>query len=88
MVDSGSTVTLMSSALFKKMTALQGALKPTTLGFYGVGDQRLKYEGILYELELQVSDSLAVRMTVAVYENQNCVMLLGNDFMGGPNAKL
>ena len=52
MVDSGSTVTLMSSALFKKMTALQGALKPTTLGFYGVGDQRLKYEGILYELEL------------------------------------
>ena len=50
MVDSGSTVTLMSSALFKKMSALQGALKPTTLGFYSVGDQKLKYEGILYEL--------------------------------------
>ena len=38
MVDSGSTVTLISSALFKKMSALQNSLKPTTLGFYGVGD--------------------------------------------------
>lgn len=52
MVDSGATVTMMSSALFKKMTALSGHLKPTTLGFFGVGEQRMKYEGILYELGL------------------------------------
>ena len=48
----------------------------------------MKYEGILYELGLEVSDGLAVKMTVAVYPNENCVVLLGNDFMGGPNAKL
>lgn len=35
-----------------------------------------------------MSDSLAVKMTVAVYPNDNCTMLLGNDFIGGPNAKL
>jgi hypothetical protein len=52
MVDSGSTVTMMSSGLFNKMSALKGMLKPTTLGFYGVGDNKRKYEGILYELGL------------------------------------
>ena len=88
MVNSGSTVTMMSSALFKKMSALQGLLKPTTKGFYGVGEERMKYDGILYELGLQVRDGLVVKITVAVYPHESCVMLLGNDFIGGPNAKL
>jgi hypothetical protein len=78
----------MSSALFKKMTKLSGQLKPTTLGFFGVGQERMKYDGILYEVQLQVCDNLKVKMTVAVYPNEQCVMLLGNDMLGGPNAKL
>ena len=48
----------------------------------------MKYEGILYELGLEVSDGLAVKSTVALYPNKSCIMLLGNDFMGGPNATL
>jgi hypothetical protein len=52
MVDSGSTVTLMSSGLFKQLTALKDQLKPTSLGFYGVGKERLQYDGILYEVPL------------------------------------
>ena len=35
-----------------------------------------------------MSANLTVKMTVAVFPNENYTMLLGNDFMGGPNAKL
>ena len=62
-------------------------MKPTTLGFYGVGETKLSYEGILYDLELQLADGLKASAPVAVFPNQNNVMLLGNDLLGGPNAK-
>lgn len=37
-VDSGSTTTLMSTGLLAKMPGLKNKLKPTSLGFYGVGE--------------------------------------------------
>ena len=69
MVDSGSTTTLISSGLMDKMPELRKQLKPTSLGFYGVGEEKLTYEGMLYELEIQVADSLKVQATVAVFTN-------------------
>ncbi len=63
-------------------------MRPTSLGFFGVGDKKINYDGILYELELQLADTLTTTITVAVYPNEHCVMLLGNDMIGGPNAKV
>lgn len=58
------------------------------MGFYGVGKERLKYDGVLYEVPLQLTDYIKCKMTVAVYPNDEQVMLLGNDLLGGPNAKI
>lgn len=52
-----------------------------------MGEQRLKYAGMLYDLEIQLTDSLSCVTTVAVFENKSCVCLLGNDVVGGVNAK-
>ena len=49
-VDSGSTGTLISDSLLNKMPAIKSQLKPTSLGFWGVGNGRMQYEGILYDL--------------------------------------
>lgn len=40
-VDSGSTGTLISDCLLKKLPALQKLMKPTSLGFWGVGNGRM-----------------------------------------------
>lgn len=52
MVDSGSTTTLLSSGLLERMPALAKELKPTSMGFFGVGEQKLSYDGMLYDLEV------------------------------------
>ena len=51
-IDSGSTTTLMSTGLLDKMPDIKARLKPTTLGFYGVGEGKTSYQGLLYELEV------------------------------------
>jgi hypothetical protein len=51
-IDSGSTTTLLSTGLLDKMPKLKEQLKPTSMGFYGVGEEKLVYNGMLYELEL------------------------------------
>ena len=52
MIDSGSTTTMISTGLLDLMPELKAALKPTTYTFFGVGEQRLKYAGILYNLKM------------------------------------
>lgn len=48
----------------------------------------MQYDGILYEVQLQLCDNLKCRTTIAVYPNDESTMLLGNDLLGGPNAKV
>ena len=48
----------------------------------------MAYEGMLYDVPLQVADTLKVPVTVAVFSNKAPLMLLGNDVIGGANAKL
>lgn len=35
-----------------------------------------------------MADNIAAKVTMAVYENRNPCMLIGNDVLGGPNSKL
>lgn len=39
------------------------------MGFYGVGEEKLVYSGILFELEIQLGDNLKCATTVAVFPN-------------------
>ncbi len=51
-IDSGSTTTLLSTGLLDKMPDLKEKMKPTSLGFYGVGEKKMEYAGMIYELDL------------------------------------
>lgn len=51
-IDSGSTTTLLSTGMLDKMPELKKKMKPTSLGFYGVGEKKMEYAGIIYEIDL------------------------------------
>ena len=51
-IDSGSTTTLLSTGLLDKMPDLKEKMKPISLGFYGVGEKKMEYAGMIYELDL------------------------------------
>ena len=63
-------------------------MKPTSFGFFGVGEDRLKFIGMVYNLPLQIAQNIKCEVTVAVHENSKPMVLIGNDLMGGVNAKL
>ncbi len=64
-VDSGATTTLISSGLLEQMAGMK--LHPSTLGFFGVGPQKLRFAGILYDVPLRFNDVLAVVENIGVY---------------------
>ncbi len=64
-VDSGATTTLISTGLLDFMTGMK--LHPSTLGFFGVGPQKLRFAGILYDVPLRFNDALAVVENIGVY---------------------
>lgn len=88
MIDSGSTTTMISSGLLEHLPGLKQLMKPTSFTFMGVGEDRMKYKGMLYDVECQVSDNIVTKVTMAVYENRTPCMLIGNDVLGGPNSQL
>ena len=51
-IDSGSTTTLLSTGMLDKMPDLKKKMKPTSLGFYGVGEKKMEYAGMIYEIDL------------------------------------
>ena len=50
-LDSGSTTTLLFGGMLDLMPALKSLLKPTSLGFFGVAEDKLKYDGMLYDFD-------------------------------------
>lgn len=51
MVDSGSTTTMISTGLLDLMPQLKAKMKPTSFTFMGVGENRMNYAGMLYDVE-------------------------------------
>ena len=43
---------------------------------------------MLYNASFQLAEHMVVNTTVAVYKKARPTMLIGNDLMGGANAKL
>jgi hypothetical protein len=43
MIDSGSTVTMISTGLLERIPELKAKMKPTTFTFFGVGENSMKY---------------------------------------------
>lgn len=58
-----------------------------SLGFYGVGEKKLEYTRVLYNLDFQLADSLKVATSVADFPNWYCVMLIGSNLIDGVNSK-
>lgn len=83
-LDTGSTNTIMSHACAKLLNL---SMKPTSFGFSGVSQGKEQYKGIVQDLEVQLSDSLATKINVAVVPSDVVFFLLGNDFIGGAYAK-
>lgn len=86
MVDSGSTTTMLSTGLLDMMPELKQKVKPTSYTFMGVGENRMTYKGMLYGVKCQLAEHIVCDVTMAVFENSNPCMLIGNDLMGGPNS--
>ena len=87
-MDSGCTSTMLSTGLLEQMPDLKDQIKPTSFAFFGVGENRMKFVGMLYKVTMQLAQNLKCVVTAAVYENQKPMLLVGNDLVGGPNAKL
>jgi hypothetical protein len=51
MIDSGSTTTMISTGLLDLMPSLKAKMKPTSYTFMGVGENRMSYAGILYDVD-------------------------------------
>lgn len=51
MIDSGSTTTMISTGLLDQMPQLKAKMKPTSFTFMGVSEDRMKYSGMLYDVE-------------------------------------
>lgn len=84
--DTGSTTTVMSSGLLDECWSLKEMVTPTNLGYKGVGPSG-NYVGILKGIEIQIGEGLTTKEHVAVIENAEPFMLLGNDVVGGKKAK-
>jgi hypothetical protein len=69
LVDSGSTTTMLSTGLLRLMGSLKDSMHATSFGFFGVGEEQLKFSGILYNLSVQLTDILKTVVPCAVYEN-------------------
>ncbi len=84
--DTGSTTTVMSSSLLDECWSLKELVAPTNLGYKGVGPLG-NYHGILKGMEMQIGEGLMTKEHIAVIENQEPFMLLGNDVVGGKKAR-
>lgn len=51
-VDARSTTTLISIELLDKMPNVKKLMRPTSLGFNGMGEKKLGYKRMLYDLDL------------------------------------
>jgi hypothetical protein len=52
LINSGSTTTLLSTGMLDKMPNMKRKMKPTSLGFYGVGEKKIEYAEIIYKIDL------------------------------------
>lgn len=59
-------------------------VKPTSYKFMGVGENRMQYKRMLYN----VADNIVTKVTIAVYGNRSPCMLIGNYLIGGLNSWL
>lgn len=83
-VDTGSTNSVMSSALYNDLKD-HGELPliPTSNTFKGVSGPKSTYTGALAALPIQLTDKLEITLNVSVVPNEDKFLLLGNDAIGG-----
>ena len=51
MIDSGSTTTMISTGLLEYFPEVKKMIKPTSYTFMGVGENRMQYKGMLYNID-------------------------------------
>ena len=85
-VDSGATTTLISTGLLNMMTGI--TVHPSSFTFFGVGPDAMKFAGVAYGVSLRLCDSLSVQENIGVFEHPKPTLIIGNETIGGVNAKL
>ena len=61
---------------------------PSTFTFFGVGPDAMKFAGVAYGVSLRFCDSLSVQENIGVFEHPKPTLIIGNETIGGVNAKL
>ena len=87
-VDSGSTTTILSSALVVLMPEVKRKMAPTSLTFSSANNGKDKYEGLIGGVTLQISPSIVVKVNAAVVKNDDVFILLGQNVLGGNKSQL
>lgn len=87
-IDSGSTSTIISTALLEKMPEVYRRVLPTSLTYVGVNEERQHYHGLLQDLDLMMTPEITVRVVAAVVQNTDPMILIGQDVLGGSRSKL
>lgn len=90
MIDSGSTTTVISQGMLDKLPALKRRVKSTSLTYKGIDGEKGRlnyYNGIVEDVIIQLGDRLTTKLDVAISNNDEINMIIGNDLIGGSHSK-
>ena len=58
---------MLSTGLIKLMPDVESSMSPTSVSFFGVGENRMTYCGMLYNVNMQLAENMVESATIGVY---------------------